>query len=590
MIEATDLLTLNQVTVSSASDFEKWKSYNKLLSAHRKKIEQAEALDKSHHQNKNQDVVGKLTVTFGRSDSRESEDSVSEEVESQKRRSLPSWSANEPDNLPLPTSDFIKPSYSGGHLALAKKLSDEGMPESEDKGEEVVIRSRSMMKPEVSYHHSLQDELKVSNLDANNGQNTHRKLNRQLSLRGADDPRWVQQMQQQAYMLGPVSSSGSQHYQVQSPTNSLNRRSLPPSTSNVLGHRHHQMREVHFETGSVYKPTVFTDDPMGSYEPYQWGDHMNVMRMSSAPVTYQTEKQNVMQKSKNVAGMTRQNSSSDSQLHLIVGESDVMKVSAKISAPQEGSAYHSLPQPQWSPQQQQQINEPYYSAMPRTRYCSPPPISYQQHMPSSSSQHHSFIQSSAVPTFTNVTMTNVQHIHPPSGNYVMMAPPAGSIQRSGSPLPIQPQQHVARPGMVPSVYRMHPSSNMSMAPPATMATNQLQHQHFMAPSSEQHLNIQDSNINQGQRSSSPMPQKQVHNSRPQMASPSVLESHVRQPPFSQESFVADAMIHPTDPRYPLYYHLCGLFPEEQVRSVMNHHPNETNPQLLCAYIIGMKVN
>ena len=49
----------------------------------------------------------------------------------------------------------------------------------------------------------------------------------------------------------------------------------------------------------------------------------------------------------------------------------------------------------------------------------------------------------------------------------------------------------------------------------------------------------------------------------------------------------DAPILAGDPRYKLYYHLCELFPEQKVRAVMNIHPDTTDPNEICAYIIGM---
>ena len=49
----------------------------------------------------------------------------------------------------------------------------------------------------------------------------------------------------------------------------------------------------------------------------------------------------------------------------------------------------------------------------------------------------------------------------------------------------------------------------------------------------------------------------------------------------------DAPILAGDPRYKLYYHLCGLFPEQKVRTVMNLHPESVDPNEICAYILGM---
>ena len=42
-----------------------------------------------------------------------------------------------------------------------------------------------------------------------------------------------------------------------------------------------------------------------------------------------------------------------------------------------------------------------------------------------------------------------------------------------------------------------------------------------------------------------------------------------------------------DPRHQIYFHLCGLFDEKKVLQVMTAYPEETNPQVLCAYLIGI---
>ena len=48
--------------------------------------------------------------------------------------------------------------------------------------------------------------------------------------------------------------------------------------------------------------------------------------------------------------------------------------------------------------------------------------------------------------------------------------------------------------------------------------------------------------------------------------------------------VDDMPIPPSDPRYQIYFHLCGLFDESNVRRVMNSHPEETNAHVLCTYL------
>ncbi|KAK2146363.1 hypothetical protein NP493_3693g00002 [Ridgeia piscesae] len=43
----------------------------------------------------------------------------------------------------------------------------------------------------------------------------------------------------------------------------------------------------------------------------------------------------------------------------------------------------------------------------------------------------------------------------------------------------------------------------------------------------------------------------------------------------------------SEKRRNLYFHLCGLFPEDRVIEVMQQHPTETSPQVLCTYLIRM---
>ncbi|XP_071115361.1 probable ribonuclease ZC3H12C isoform X1 [Haliotis cracherodii] len=61
-------------------------------------------------------------------------------------------------------------------------------------------------------------------------------------------------------------------------------------------------------------------------------------------------------------------------------------------------------------------------------------------------------------------------------------------------------------------------------------------------------------------------------------------------PFSAPSSMpqrVDAPIEVSDSRYGLYYHLCGLFPQAKVTAVMNQHPEEMDPKILCTYIMSL---
>ena len=90
----------------------------------------------------------------------------------------------------------------------------------------------------------------------------------------------------------------------------------------------------------------------------------------------------------------------------------------------------------------------------------------------------------------------------------------------------------------------------------------------------------------------PTSRQQPHMTSPQpvMSPLPVLspESPPKQLPPTSQPRAPDAAIHPTDARYGMYYNLCGLFSEPIVRRVMNEHPDEMDPQEICAYIIGAK--
>lgn len=54
-----------------------------------------------------------------------------------------------------------------------------------------------------------------------------------------------------------------------------------------------------------------------------------------------------------------------------------------------------------------------------------------------------------------------------------------------------------------------------------------------------------------------------------------------QPPFPSARSTSE------EARNRLYYHLSSLFPAEQVQAAMRLYPDETNPQKICAAILGM---
>lgn len=57
--------------------------------------------------------------------------------------------------------------------------------------------------------------------------------------------------------------------------------------------------------------------------------------------------------------------------------------------------------------------------------------------------------------------------------------------------------------------------------------------------------------------------------------------------FSQTPLPFIQNAHTEDARRKLHYHLAAIFPEEQVVQAMSLYPDETNPQRICAAILGM---
>lgn len=94
--------------------------------------------------------------------------------------------------------------------------------------------------------------------------------------------------------------------------------------------------------------------------------------------------------------------------------------------------------------------------------------------------------------------------------------------------------------------------------------------------------------------SAPAPSDQWHTSNPSQAPQIVTDiltpwSHsnnipLSTPPNHQKSAITNAS---QANRSHIQYHLSSIFPEEQVLTVMQMYPDETNPQNICAAILNM---
>ena len=112
------------------------------------------------------------------------------------------------------------------------------------------------------------------------------------------------------------------------------------------------------------------------------------------------------------------------------------------------------------------------------------------------------------------------------------------------------------------------------------------------PSTSDQSNFKLSNFGYGQlpmasphsASASFSPRSPEYGSREQLAAIGTGRK-VTPPHAVQESMMSD-IISP-DTRASIYYHLSGLFPEDKVQAVMEAFPNVTDPKVLCAHIIKM---
>lgn len=63
--------------------------------------------------------------------------------------------------------------------------------------------------------------------------------------------------------------------------------------------------------------------------------------------------------------------------------------------------------------------------------------------------------------------------------------------------------------------------------------------------------------------------------------------HNSNPNTSQTQIISDVLTPYQANRLHIQYHLSSIFPEEQVLSVMQMYPDESNPQNICAAILNM---
>ena len=257
-----------KVTLTSAiHDVEKWKSYDDLLTEYRKKIEASEAKEKQRQERQRTGFIPHV----------ESENSLLSPgaggMDGTSLQPPQHWSQQSSHeslrhtHSDPPSMHYQDNSTLGGHLALAKTLSDEGAhPDDKMQGaqQNVAPQARRMMvnvMPQQS--HVRQKSPKGRKVSPHSQPdvtgNQHRKLQRQLSLKGDEDPRVQQHKYRDASAAGPMQAPP-----VQFPHPQLQKRQSAPPGGNKPSYRFHGQEGPHNPHIRIAgQPTFsFGGDPM----------------------------------------------------------------------------------------------------------------------------------------------------------------------------------------------------------------------------------------------------------------------------------------------------------------------------------------
>ena len=459
--------------------------------------------------------------------------------------------------------------FLSGHLLLAKKLSDEASETDKfkKKGKTRIDDGTNVVSPLT---------LPMQDLG---GEGTG-----QTSLEGQQ----VAQKQKLSRQYSLHTGAGG----------SGNPQSQPHNTDQVPQQAYHQELR-HTQSGGFLHSPVEKPKPKLSRN-LLYG-HTPLAKMQSAPDPFLR----TQQAARPLPIMSRQNSSSDTQLNKLQGSIEcephpdrsfppaVMKDTSGAVTFQIGGIPHPqlFSQPQGVPYQNPmlQMSQAQHEAHYQSLYQMFPPQAQVSGMMSQGSQGPPNIQPNS----------HLQtHHHPPFTHSHLQSQPA----RLTGPFPPDQSRHFPShqggnawphlsshtssqpnlaayqggPGIPPGVAPVHPQSHLRLHPPPDPGWPQHLSQsssHFMphaGPQSASH-HVSHSSPNLHTLGAAPGPQSM---SGAQFPTPTPTPT--------------EAQIHPTDRRFKLYCDLCRLFPEERVRAVMNHHPEADNPQDICAYLIGAR--
>lgn len=564
----------------------KWKNYDDKLTEYRKKVEKAEEEEKQRQEEIRKKEERVCSPALGGLLDPGSPSKSNDEVRS---RSSSPLQRGSPSPQLKPQEQFLS-----GHLLLAKKLSDEANDtkvrhralEERELVESPLICS-SQQQQQFQEHLPLHRPLQQSQShqqqasqeflpahrplqqSQSHHQPRHQTLSRQYSLQGAHDPRLRPVMQNLSYESQPISQQQPHLYQQQQlqqqflqqqqQQQQYNKKPLLARARTVQGTRQGgimrkdtgMVHGVRFSIGEQKSRHVPHPDLQryhdndsvfysGEEQPFT-PEHAALARMQSAPETIELRNQN---SHRTIGRMVRQNSSSDTQLHMIGNELDTtgynygqmpVNIPTKVQGAECMSPYNTANPSLYDIQQQQQ-----HQQMLRSLSMGPQ-FSYKQH----NVPQHRVEQSSGVSwSFGDQSPEKVSYQIGGNNNQFMNSSPF-----------VQTREHMPLQATC-SDFSDH------------MFNQRTQQDIWQNPHSVQGMNMPQKPPNQG-------------------FDPQGIRTSNSSTVYKQ-TLSDDSPIHPTDKRYNLYYHLCGLFPEIKVREVMNKYPEETNPQELCAYIIGIK--
>ncbi|BFZ10213.1 hypothetical protein BsWGS_13252 [Bradybaena similaris] len=333
---------------------------------------------------------------------------------------------------------------------------------------------------------------------------------------------------------------------------------------------HLSLRRAFSSTGNFRTPEDLhqkLDRRASGVCPSYFGDEHLVMKPQTMPAV----EKSVMFSFSHLPGLNRQNSSSDPQIHMGVGElKDPQSVVHHSEDPARNfpdmymshSQYSQLQQQrQFDNQQQLQRLQQKQQQKPEYSSCqlSQPPMGTWVEYPNNttlgyrqdtaSQNHYNTFQNPALACRSN-------HMsYPPAATSLNVRPP-GRYNYNTSQMP------------PPPIFAQHPI--MSPTQLDTTSFSDQRRQSLPLPAySPLHKNFNSAN------------QMLTPCDHPQTFQAS------RSPP-KQYILPEDSPILPDDPRYIIYYHLSNVFGEQVVRRVMNLNPNERSPDDVCKLIIQYK--